>query len=108
MENAFDQTCIIKGMLRKEEIYEEEPKLLIALNRGLGKIYFDNIDVLVVDRIGKDISGDGMDPIHNRTVYAVPYINEGIPKIQHIAVPGSDMDETHGICKRTGASCETL
>ena len=61
VENAFDQTCIIKGML-KEEIYEEEPKLLIASKQRLGKIYFDNIDVLVVDRIGKDISGDGMDP----------------------------------------------
>ena len=28
----------------------------------MGKILFDNLDVLVVDRIGKDISGDGMDP----------------------------------------------
>ena len=76
----------------KEEIYEEEPKLLIASKQRLGKIYFDNIDVLVVDRIGKDISGDGMDPnITGR--FAVPYINEGI-KVQHIAVLDLT-DETH-------------
>ena len=98
VENAFDQTCIIKGML-KEEIYEEEPKLLIASKQRLGKIYFDNIDVLVVDRIGKDISGDGMDPnITGR--FAVPYINEGI-KIQHIAVLDLT-DETHGNCNGLG------
>ena len=97
-ENAFDQTCIIKGML-KEEIYEEEPKLLIASKQRLGKIYFDNIDVLVVDRIGKDISGDGMDPnITGR--FAVPYINEGI-KVQHIAVLDLT-DETHGNCNGLG------
>ncbi len=98
VENAFDQTCIIKGML-KEEIYEEEPKLLIASKQRLGKIYFDNIDVLVVDRIGKDISGDGMDPnITGR--FAVPYINEGI-KVQHIAVLDLT-DETHGNCNGLG------
>lgn len=98
VENAFDQTCMIKGML-KEEIYEEEPKLLAASKQRLGKIYFDNIDVLVVDRIGKDISGDGMDPnITGR--FAVPYINEGI-KVQHIAVLDLT-EETHGNCNGLG------
>ena len=92
VENAFDQTCIVKGML-KEEIFEEEPKLLLESKKRLGKIYFDNIDVLVVDRIGKDISGDGMDPnITGR--FAVPYIHEGI-QVQHIAVLDLT-EETHG------------
>ncbi|MBW4845759.1 MAG: nickel-dependent lactate racemase [Lachnospiraceae bacterium] len=98
VENAFDQTCIIKGMLR-EEIYEEEPKLLTLSKQRLGCIYFDNIDVLVVDRIGKDISGDGMDPnITGR--FAVPYI-EGEKKIQHIAVLDLT-EETHGNCNGIG------
>ncbi len=72
VENAFDQTCIISGML-KEEIMEKEPLLLKRSKEFLGKIFFDDIDVLVVDRIGKDISGDGMDPnITGR--FAVPYV----------------------------------
>ena len=98
VENAFDQTCIIKGMLT-DEIWEEEPKLLARSKERLGCIYFDNIDVLVVDRIGKDISGDGMDPnITGR--FAVPYI-EGDRKIQHIAVLDLT-DETHGNCNGIG------
>lgn len=98
VENAFDQTCIIKGMT-KEEIWEEEPKLLVRSKERLGCIYFDDIDVLVVDRIGKDISGDGMDPnITGR--FAVPYI-QGDRKIQHIAVLDLT-EETHGNCNGLG------
>lgn len=98
VENAFDQTCKIQGML-KEEIFEKEPELLAYSKSRLGRIHFDNIDVLVVDRIGKDISGDGMDPnITGR--YAVPYI-ESHKKIQHIAVLDLT-EETHGNCNGLG------
>lgn len=97
-ENAFDQTCIIEGLL-KEEIFDKEPDILRRTKERLGKIYFDNIDVLVVDRIGKDISGDGMDPnITGR--FAVPYI-EGDIKVQHIAVLDLT-EETHGNCNGLG------
>jgi len=97
-ENAFDQTCIIEGML-VEEIFDKEPDVLRRSKERLGKIYFDNIDVLVVDRIGKDISGDGMDPnITGR--FAVPYI-EGDLKVQHIAVLDLT-EETHGNCNGLG------
>lgn len=97
-ENAFDQTCIIEGMLA-EEIFDKEPDILRRTKERLGKIYFDNIDVLVVDRIGKDISGDGMDPnITGR--FAVPYI-EGDIKVQHIAVLDLT-EETHGNCNGLG------
>jgi len=98
VENAFDQTCLIKGML-KEKIFQEEPKLLIESKKRLGCIYFDNIDLLIVDRIGKDISGDGMDPnITGR--FAVPHI-KGEKKIQHIAVLDLT-EETHGNCNGIG------
>ncbi|MFV0414590.1 MAG: lactate racemase domain-containing protein, partial [Oscillospiraceae bacterium] len=61
IENAFDQTYKIAA-LTKEEIWTEEPKLLLEAKSKMGRIWFDAIDELVVDRIGKDISGDGMDP----------------------------------------------
>lgn len=98
VENAFDQTCIISGML-KEEIMEKEPPLLKRSKEFLGKIFFDDIDVLVVDRIGKDISGDGMDPnITGR--FAVPYV-KGEKNVQHIAVLDLT-EETHGNCNGLG------
>lgn len=97
-ENAFDQTCIVEGLL-KEEIFEKEPDILRRSKERLGRIFFDDIDVLVVDRLGKDISGDGMDPnITGR--FAVPYI-ESEKKVQHIAVLDLT-EETHGNCNGLG------
>jgi len=97
-ENAFDQTCILEGLL-KEEIFEKEPDILRRSKERLGRIFFDDIDVLVVDQLGKDISGDGMDPnITGR--YAVPYM-ESDKKIQHIAVLDLT-EETHGNCNGLG------
>ena len=97
-ENAFDQTCIVEGLL-KEEIFEKEPDILRRSKERLGRIFFDDIDVLVVDRIGKDISGDGMDPnITGR--FAVPYM-ESEKKVQHIAVLDLT-EETHGNCNGLG------
>ena len=82
-----------------EEILDKEPDFLRRTKERLGKIYFDNIDVLVVDQIGKDISGDGMDPnITGR--YAVPHMKGDI-QVQHIAVLDLT-EETHGNCNGLG------
>jgi hypothetical protein len=98
VENAFDQTCCIRA-LTAEEIWTEEPKLLKYSKERLGRIYAKDLDVLVVDRIGKDCSGDGMDPnITGR--FAVSYI-EGELKVQHIAVLDLT-EETHGNCNGIG------
>ena len=97
-ENAFDQTCIIEGLL-KEEVFDREPDILKRTKERLGKIYFDDIDVLVVDRIGKDISGDGMDPnITGR--FAVSHVPTS-KNVQHIAVLDLT-EETHGNCNGLG------
>ena len=98
VENAFDETCVIEAMTG-DRIFEREPEILKYSKQRLGCIFFDNIDVLVVDRIGKDISGDGMDPnITGR--FAVPYI-KGERTIQHIAVLDLT-EETHGNCNGIG------
>ncbi len=97
-ENAFDETCIIEGLL-KEEVFDREPDILQRTKQRLGIIFFDDIDVLVVDRIGKDISGDGMDPnITGR--FAVPHV-QGEKRVQHIAVLDLT-EETHGNCNGLG------
>ena len=61
VENAYDQTCILRA-LTPEEIKSEEPKILLQAYNRMAQIYFKNIDVLVVDEIGKEISGSGADP----------------------------------------------
>lgn len=61
VENAYDETCLIRGMT-PAEIRTEEPKLLKIAYQSMAQILFKNIDVLVVDKIGKEISGSGADP----------------------------------------------
>ena len=46
----------------KEKIVEGDKILLDIARRRLPKFKFDNIDVLIIDRIGKNISGEGADP----------------------------------------------
>jgi hypothetical protein len=75
VENAYDQTCRIE-VLPAEEVEEREKELLKEAKARLPKILFDQIDVLVIDYIGKNISGDGMDPnITGR--YPTPYAHGG-------------------------------
>jgi len=60
VENAYHQTCVVKA-LHPEDIYEGEKKLLVIAKERMASIPFDEIDILIVDQIGKDISGTGMD-----------------------------------------------
>ena len=60
LENAEDETALIEAV-KPEEFSRREPELLILANRWLPRLPFDDIDLLIVDRIGKNISGVGMD-----------------------------------------------
>jgi len=61
VENAYDETCRIEP-LRAAEILAREPALLEQSKRLMPTLPVDDIHVLVLDQIGKDISGAGMDP----------------------------------------------
>ncbi|ALS21499.1 MULTISPECIES: lactate racemase domain-containing protein [Paenibacillus] len=83
VENAYDQTCIVE-VLPAEQIEEREIELLKIAKARLPKILFDQIDVLVIDYIGKNISGDGMDPnVTGR--YPTPYAHGG-PDVSKMVV----------------------
>jgi hypothetical protein len=49
------------AVLLPEDLIEKEKELLSRARAGMGTIPFDRLDILIVDRIGKDISGIGMD-----------------------------------------------
>mgnify|MGYP004459815257 FL=1 len=61
MENAFDKTYRIE-FLEPAKIAEEEPKLLIDAKANMAKIFLDACDVIILEKIGKNYSGGGMDP----------------------------------------------
>lgn len=61
IEVAYDQTAEIK-VLMPEEFYIQEKDMLKRSKENMAKINVPQISVLVIDEIGKDISGDGLDP----------------------------------------------
>ncbi len=83
LENSFDKVSRVE-VLPVEEIEEREPELQVLAKQLLPKLFFDQIDVLVIDEIGKNISGDGMDPnITGR--YPTPYAKGG-PDVNKMVV----------------------
>ncbi|MCL6637863.1 MAG: nickel-dependent lactate racemase, partial [Alicyclobacillus sp.] len=61
IENAYDELARIV-VLPAERLLVEEPVLLEEARRRMARILLPDLDVLVVDEAGKDISGVGMDP----------------------------------------------
>jgi hypothetical protein len=61
VENAYDDTMLVKA-LRTDDFFEQEPILLDIARKNLPALPVSDIDVLIIDRMGKDISGVGMDP----------------------------------------------
>lgn len=92
VENAFDRPCVIRG-LAASEIIEEEPKLKERSYQTIARLLFDRCDVLVVDEIGKNISGDGMDPnVTGR--FATAYASGGIDAERVVILDLTE--QTHG------------
>ena len=60
VENAHHETAIVKA-IKPENIESEEIRLLEEAKALLPRIPFREIDVLIIDEIGKEISGAGMD-----------------------------------------------
>jgi len=61
VENAYDQTLVIKAV-RPEVMEEEEVKLLNICRDNMPKLPVNKLDLLIVDEMGKDITGVGIDP----------------------------------------------
>jgi hypothetical protein len=92
LENAYHETARIE-VLPAPEILAREPALLEEAKRLSPRLAFERLDVLVMDEIGKDISGTGFDTnVAGR--YHTPYISGG-PQIKRIAVLDLT-DKSHG------------
>ncbi len=61
LEDAYDHTAQIEALL-PENLISEEASLLAKATSMMARLHFQNIDVLVIDAIGKEISGAGFDP----------------------------------------------
>jgi hypothetical protein len=95
VENQRDETALVRGLAAAEVGAGGEAELLVRARALMPRIPFAEIDVLVVDRMGKDVSGTGMDTNVINRFRIVGREESGAPFIQAIAV--MDLTErTHG------------
>jgi hypothetical protein len=95
VENGYDETAWIEAV-RPEDFETREKALLRLARRWMPKLPFDRADLLLVDRIGKDISGTGMDTnIVGRKFGIHEAGADEWPKIRYIAIRGLT-PATHG------------
>ncbi|MEO6739436.1 MAG: lactate racemase domain-containing protein [Chthoniobacteraceae bacterium] len=104
VENACDETGLIRAML-PHEIEAQDSELLALSTRWLPRLPFDHADLLLVDEIGKEISGCGMDTnVIGRKRHEHGAGEGEFPKIKRIAVR-SLTEQTHGNATGLG-KCE--
>lgn len=99
LEDQWHQTARLE-VIASTDLEARESALLREADRLLPRLPFDEIDLLIVDRLGKNISGAGMDPnVIGRPVlgYEAKLFNDGTcrPFIRRLFV--RDLTpETHG------------
>jgi hypothetical protein len=93
VENAAERTALVEAV-PAEDILRREPELLAEARRLMPRLLLPAFDVLVVERIGKEISGTGMDTnIIGRSETGGGLA--GGPEIRRIVVLGLS-EATHG------------
>ena len=78
-----------------EQFESREKELLVLAKRLAPKLPFGNVDVLVIDEIGKDISGAGMDTNVVGRKVAQPEGTRESPRVRRVVVR-SLTEATHG------------
>lgn len=88
LENAFEETALIEGTLPDDFVVNEE-RWLTQAKEWLPKLPVEALDILIVNQIGKDISGTGLDTnIVGRKFNDHEARPEEFPKIKRICVRG--------------------
>jgi hypothetical protein len=85
IENAYDETAEVVAAW-PEDFEATERVLLVRAKELMPRIPFGKLDILIVDEMGKEISGSGMDPnvIGRRMVFGEPELAS--PVITRIVV----------------------
>ena len=104
VENAYEKVRMVRALTR-DEIFTEEPEMLAVAKSGMPRIMFEHLDVLIVDQIGKNISGPGMDPNITHTYLPGAAIPEELRAKRATRVVIFDLtEETHGAAMGIGMS----
>jgi Lactate racemase N-terminal domain len=95
VENGYDETAHIRAVA-PDEFESREKELLTMAKKLMPRLPFDRVDLLVVDEVGKNISGSGMDTnVVGRKYHDHSAAEHEFPKVKRILVR-SLTEATHG------------
>ncbi|HEY7153104.1 MAG TPA: lactate racemase domain-containing protein [Gemmataceae bacterium] len=96
VENASDDTALVEGVA-PEAFEAREEQLLAQARRLLARLPLGKADLLIVDEIGKNISGSGMDTnvVGRKRAFRTQPPPQGMPAMRLIYVRGLS-EKTHG------------
>ncbi len=95
VENAYDETALIEAVA-PDQFESREKELLVLAKKWMARLPFPQVDILLVDQIGKNISGTGMDTnVVGRKFDDHKAVEDEFPKVKVIALRGLT-PETHG------------
>ena len=100
VENAYDETMALE-FLAADQLLAREPALLELARANMPALPIDALDVLIVDRRGKNISGTGLDTNVIGRMRIAGEAEPAAPRIRMIVV--TDLtSESHGNATGTG------
>lgn len=94
VENAHDHTALVEA-IPAERLVEREKQLVPIARANMPALMIPEIDVLVVEQIGKNISGAGYDPNILGKSYILKQFLQPVPKIGRMVLLGIS-PESHG------------
>ena len=103
VENQSDTTALLEAVAPADFVAREK-ELLVLAKEWMPRLPFDRADLLIIDRIGKDISGAGLDNnVVGRKYHTHEPSDEELPRITRIVVRGLT-EATHGNASGIGTA----
>ena len=103
VENQYDRTALLRAV-PPENFADGEKELLLLAKKWMPRLPFDHADLLIVDEMGKNISGSGMDSnVIGRKFLDHRAAEKEFPKITRIYLRDLP-DETHGNASGLGTA----
>ncbi|MGL6193568.1 MAG: DUF362 domain-containing protein [Thermoguttaceae bacterium] len=98
VENAVKQTAVVRSA-SADELEKTDEELLVISKRLLPRIPFDDVDLLIIEQIGKNISGTGLDTnVVGRKHDDHKAVSGEVPIIRCIAVLGLTPETRGNAC----------
>jgi hypothetical protein len=108
VENAADETALVRATL-PDQFIATEVELLTVARHLLPKLPIRESDLVIIDEIGKDISGSGMDTnvVGRKRAYREMPTPHDLPRVRRIHIRGLS-EKTHGNATGLGMADFTL